>query len=283
MPLPQSMMLSLAEPGRTGHRLGQMGAAGAVGSGASLVLAWALMTWKVPLRGIFLLAGGAAMLAAVACLGIPRRIKTPGACLVFQRKYGLYYALCFLEGWRKQIFIAFAAYLLVRRHGVRPRDMLLLWMVVNVISWIASPRVGRLIDRIGERRILTFYFTSLIWVFVGYAFVPNVYVLYGLFILDSSFFVFNTALTTYVSRIAPPAEHTATLSMGVAMNHVAAVTMPFVGGLVWDRLGYRWTFLMGAVAAALAIAVARRVPAHLPAGAAPILVRGGSPSDPQEA
>ena len=264
MPLPSSMTLSLAERGRAGHRLGQMNAAGAVGSGISLVAAWLMLTWRVPLRYVFLLAGAAALLAAAACLGIPRKIKTPGPRLVFRRRYGLYYALCLLEVWRKQIFIAFAAFLLVQRHGVRPRDMLVLWMIVNAISWVTAPRVGRLIDRVGERRILTFYFSCLIWVFVGYAFVSSRYVLYGLFIMDSAFFVFNTALTTYVNRIAPPEEHTATLSMGVAMNHVAAVTMPFVGGLVWAHLGYRWTFLIGAMAAAGAIVVARRLPVHAP-------------------
>ena len=270
MPLPASMALALAEPGRAGQRLGQLGAAGAAGAGTSLVLAWALMSLHMPLRGVYLLAGAAALLAAVACLGIPRQIKTPGQRLVFRRAYGLYYLLCFLEGWRKQIFLAFAGFLLVRKHGARPRDMLTLWMIVNVIGWLTAPRVGRLIDRIGERRILTFYFTSLIWVFAGYAFVSNVYVLYGLFILDSSFFVFNTALTTYVNRLAPPAEHTATLSVGVAMNHVAAVTMPFVGGIIWDRFGYQWTFLVGALAAALAIIAARRIPVHDAAAAFPL-------------
>ncbi|OPZ25882.1 MAG: Major Facilitator Superfamily protein [Lentisphaerae bacterium ADurb.BinA184] len=260
MPLPNSMMLSLAEPGRAGHRLGQMGAAGAVGSGVSLILAWVLLGLRVPLRAIFPVAGAAALLGAVACLCIPRGIRTPSTRLVFRRRYGLYYLLCLLEGWRKQVFLAFAAFLLVRRHGTSPRQMLLLWMIVNLIGWMAAPRVGRLIDRLGERRILVFYFSCLIWVFVGYAFMDSVYVLYGLFILDSSFFVFNAALTTYVNRIAPREEHTATLSMGVAMNHVAAVSMPFVGGLIWERLGHQWTFLVGAVAAAAAILAAARIP-----------------------
>jgi len=222
-----------------------------------------LIAHKVPLRAVFLLAGAAAILAGAACLAIPKQIKTPGLRLVFRRKYRLYYALCFLEGWRKQIFIAFAAFLLVRSRGATPKVMLTLWMVANVIGWITGPRVGKLIDRLGERRILTFYFASLIWVFVGYAFVSNIYALYALFILDSSFFVFNNALTTFVSRLAPPEEHTATLSMGVAMNHVAAVSMPFIGGLIWARLGYQSTFLIGALAAALAIFVARLIPKHV--------------------
>jgi MFS family permease len=265
MPLPSSMMLALAEPQRAGFRLGQLNAAAAVGSGISLALGWLLLGAHVPLRYLFLLAGAAALLAAGACLFIPRSLKTPGPRLVFRRRYGLYYALCLLEGWRKQIFLAFAAFLLVRDHGVTPRHMLILWMIVNALGWVLAPRAGRLIDRVGERRILTFYFSSLIWVFIGYAFVPNLYALYALFILDSSFFVFNTALTTYVNRIAPPQEHTATLSMGVAMNHVAAVTMPFVGGLLWTHLGYQWTFLIGALAAAAAIAVTLRIPDRQPA------------------
>jgi len=38
--------------------------------------------------------------------------------------------------------------------------------------------------------------------------------------------------------------------MGVAMNHVAAVTMPLVGGILWKYLGFKWTFLIGSAAAA---------------------------------
>ncbi len=68
------------------------------------------------------------------------------------------------------------------------------------------------------------------------------------------------ALTTYIGRLAPPNEKTMTLSMGVAMNHVAAVTMPLVGGIVWKYLGYQWTFLIGSVAAAVSILAAMRVP-----------------------
>jgi MFS family permease len=71
------------------------------------------------------------------------------------------------------------------------------------------------------------------------------------------------ALTTYVGRLAPANEKTMTLSMGVAMNHIASVTMPLVGGLVWKYFGYRWTFLIGSVAAAASIFAAVRVPKHI--------------------
>jgi MFS family permease len=85
------------------------------------------------------------------------------------------------------------------------------------------------------------------------------------YVVNGAFAVFSMALTTYVNRIAPPREHTPTLSMGVAMNHVAAVFMPFVGGVLWKFAGYQWTFFVGAAAAALSVLAALRLPRHEPA------------------
>jgi len=268
MPLPQSMTLALAEPGRAGRRLGQIHAAMAVGSGAGLLVAWILSVLRVPIRPIFVLAGAGAMFAACACLGIPRRIKTPGPRLVFRRRYGLYYLLCFLEGWRKQITIAFAGYLLVRVYHTPVETMLVLWMVIQAIAWFVSPLVGRLIDRVGERRVMTAYFAALVAVFIAYATVRSRYVLYAVFVLDFSFFAFAIALTTYLNRIVPRHEHTPTLGMGVAFNHVAAVSMPLLGALLWKYVDYRWVFYVGAASAAVSVIPAMYLPsraARLPA------------------
>jgi MFS family permease len=273
MPLPNSMALALADPGRAGRRLGEIGAAGSAGFAIGLLAALGLAEIGVSMRRTYLVAGAAAVLAAAACLGIHRNVKTPGPRLVFRRRYGLYYLLCFLEGWRKQIFIAFAGYLLVSEYQTPLETILVLWLIIQVIAYVAAPWVGRLIDRVGERRVLVFYFGAITLVFVGYAMIPSKPVLYVLFVADSVFFTLAMALTTFVNRIAPPAEHTPTLSMGVAMNHVAAVIMPFIGGILWTY-GYRWTFLAGAAAAALSILGALRVPRHEPKGAPPAPAQG---------
>ncbi len=271
MPLPNSMMLSLAEPGQTGRRLGQLQAAGALGSAVGLVGALILTLiaevarshgakFPVPMRPMYVAAGSVCVLGALACLAVPRDIKTPGPRLVLRKAYWRYYMLSFLEGWRKQIAIAFAGYLLVQVYHTPLRVMLALWIAVQVAGWWASPRIGRVIDRIGERPVLMFYYATLVVFFCGYAFVHNKYLLWGVFLLDNTFFALAMALTTYVRHIAPPAEHTPTLSMGVAMNHVAAVTMPLVGGYVWKYFDYKWTFAIGAAAAAVSILAASRLP-----------------------
>jgi predicted MFS family arabinose efflux permease len=260
MPLPNSMTLSLAEPGRVGASLGKVTAAGALGSGIGLALAFLLTLVGVPIRPLYVLAGAAGAAGAAACLGIPRRMKTPGPRYVFRRRYLTYYALNFLEGWRKQIAVCFAGFLLVNVYHIPLLRMIVLWAAIQCVGYFLSPRVGKLIDKVGERWVLTLYYVLVTFFFIGYAFIKNIYPLYGIFVADSATFAFANALTTYVNRIAPPNEHTPTLSMGVAMNHIASVSMPFIGGILWNRLGYQWAFLIGLPAAAVSIAIVRRLP-----------------------
>ena len=274
MPLPSSMTLAMAEPGRAGHRLGQIQAAGAAGYGGGLLIALCLTLSHLPIRPIYLVAGTTAVAAALACLGIPRRIKTPGPRLVFRRRYGLYYAISLLEGWRKQISISFSVWLLVEQFRTPVTIILSLMIAVQVIGYFASPRVGRLIDRVGERKVLLFYYATLVGLFVGYGLIRNPYILYAIFILDGSLFVCVLALTSYVNRIAPKSEHTITLSMGVAMNHIAAVAMPLTGGLLW-KFGYYWAFLIGAAVAGVSLLVSLNVPRHNPAAAAAVALPAG--------
>jgi len=259
-PLPNSMTLALAEPGRAGARLGRVAAAGALGSAAGLAIAFVLTVLGVHIRFLYLVAGGSALMGAAACLGITRRLKTEGPSFVFRRKYARYYVLNFLEGWRKQIAIAFGGFMLVKLHGAGLLEILVLSAIIQGIGYFLSPRVGRLIDRVGERKVLVFYYSFVTLMFIGYAFLQGKYILYTVYILDNATFVFNTGLTTYVNKIAPKSEHRPTLSMGVAANHVASVTMPFVGGILWATLGYRWAFLVGVPAAAASISIVMGMP-----------------------
>ena len=262
-PLPGSMTMALAEPGRAGYRFGQVQAAGAIGSAAGLSIALGLVLLGVgAMRSLYLLAGAAALLGGCACLGIPCDQKASRPRLIFRRRYGLYYLLTFLEGWRKQICIAFAGYLLVKQYHTSLSMMLSLWLVAQVLSWLFAPRIGRWIDSVGERRALVFYYSGMAVLFSGYGFIENRELLSALYVLDTVLFAFTMAQTTYINKIAPPSEHTATLSMGVAINHIASVLMPLTGGMLWNYAGYRWAFLTGVIAALVSVVVSLFLPAH---------------------
>jgi len=262
MPLPNSMMLSLAEKNQTGYRLGRLQAVGSVASGAALAVCWLMCAFHVPIRPIYVIAGVVGLVGAFACLAIPRDIKAPGPRFVFRRKYSLYYLLCFLEGSRKQIFLAFAGFLIVKEYGTTLTEMILLMAVVQALNWIVSPPIGRLIDRLGERAVLMFYSGIMVIFFTGYAFISSRFMLWGLFIADNVLFSLGMALTTYVRRIAPVSEHTPTLSMGVAMNHIAAVLVPLGGAFLWKYTGFRSAFLAGALVATVGLLAASRLPKH---------------------
>ena len=41
--------------------------------------------------------------------------------------------------------------------------------------------------------------------------------------------------------------------MGVTMNHIAAVTSPLIGGLIWVKFGYQIIFISGALFALISL------------------------------
>jgi predicted MFS family arabinose efflux permease len=253
MALGPSMALSLADEHSKGRRLGQLGAVGAVGTTCGMGLVF-LGGNPIGFRNIFIIAGLIVAAAAVSVSMISKDIgHKEKPRLVFKRRYSLYYLLVFLEGCRKQVFITFAIFALVRNYGTPLRVVAALMIVNNLTNMFLAPRVGRLIDRIGERNVLIFCYSALIPVFIGYALVKQPPVLYVLYCLDNLFFLGSIGLTTYLNKIADPADVMPSLAMGVSVNHTAAVIVPVTGGLLWAKVGYPTTFFGGAIVVAISV------------------------------
>ena len=267
MPISPSMALSLADERSKGRRLGQLAAVGAFGTicGMGLVLLGGSI---IGFRSIFIIAGLIVAAGAVSVSMISRDIgQKEKPRLVMKRRYSLYYALVFLEGCRKQVFITFAIFALVRNYGTPLRVVAALMIINNVMNVLLAPKVGRLIDRIGERRVLIFCYSALIPVFIGYALVKQPPVLYVLYCLDNLFFLGSIGLTTYLHKIADPADVMPSLAMGVSVNHAAAVIVPVTGGLLWTKLGYPTTFFGGAAVVAISALTVLRMRIRKPAEA----------------
>ena len=94
----------------------------------------------------------------------------------------------------------------------------------------------------------------LIFVFLGYAYIPLLPVLYVLFVADQVLFGFRISLQSYFQKIAVrPQEITPNISLGQTINHIAAVIIPVVVGVVWEVVGSRYTFLIGVGVAVLSL------------------------------
>ena len=144
--------------------------------------------------------------------------------------------------------------MLVQIYGISVRETAALFFVNSLISTYASAQLGKLVVRFGERKVLTANFIGLIFVFLGYAFVPYVPVLFALFILDHIFFGFNLAVDSYFQKIArSPEEITSTVSMAQTINHVSALIVPVLGGILWMQVSPSATFLAGVVIALISL------------------------------
>ena len=174
--------------------------------------------------------------------------------VVFRRDYWLYYLLTFMMGSRRHIFTTFAIFMLVQVYGISVRETALLFLVNNLVSTYAAAQLGRLVARFGERKMLTFNFGGLIGVFLGYAYISYLPVLYVLFVLDHIFFGFNLAVDSYFQKIArSPQEITSNVSLAQTINHVSALVVPVLGGILWEKVAPSATFLAGVVIAVVSL------------------------------
>jgi MFS family permease len=179
--------------------------------------------------------------------------------MVLRRRYWLYYALSFMSGARRQIFIVFAGFLMVEKFGYSVEEMTLLFLLTAVVNTFLAPRIGRLIARWGERRALICEYVGLIGVFVAYAFVENATLAAGLYVVDHLFFAMAIAIETYFQKIADRRDIAATAGVSFTINHIAAVVIPAAFGFVW-LISPPAVFLAGAAMAAVSLLLALNVP-----------------------
>jgi predicted MFS family arabinose efflux permease len=267
MPANSSTVLQLTGEDEAPHMLGRLTSLNALAAlgGAGLVF---VALSSLGFRGLFAVTGASVAIGGlVALLWAIRRPLLPQPELDEQeseaiptmqdpvrragqapmrRRYWLYYALEFLMGSRRHIFTTFAVFLLVREYNVPAQTITVLFLVNNLLGIFLYRQFGRIIARFGERRTLTVNFLLLILVFLGYAYIPALPILYGLFLADQMLFGLRIALQSYFQKIAVhPREITPNLSLGQTINHIAAVIIPLVGGVVWETVGSQYTFLVG--------------------------------------
>ncbi|MGQ9683969.1 MAG: MFS transporter [Anaerolineae bacterium] len=227
-----------------------LSALNSLGSVAALIgtLAVFVFSGLLGMRMLTYLAGGITLIggAVVAVLGHQSGARQPPRKVVFRRRYWLYYVLTFLLGSRRHVFGTFAILLLVKVYHLNVQQTALLSLVNGVLIMLTYPLMGRLVVRFGERLILAASFALLVPVFLGYGYITWLPLLVLLYAADNILSGLAFALNTYFQKIADsPEEITANVSMGQTINHLSAVFVPWLGGLLWQAYGYSATFLAG--------------------------------------
>jgi MFS family permease len=178
--------------------------------------------------------------------------------MILRKKYRLFYFLTFMAGARRQIFMAFAVFLLVKNFDFSVREVTTLFVINNVINYFLCPLIGKSIIRFGERKMLSLEYASLIFIFLAYAAVQSKMIIVILYVLDQVFYNFHIAIQTYFQKIADPGDIASSISVSFTINHIAAVALPAIGGVLW-MIDYRIPFVGGAVFSLVSLLAVQKI------------------------
>ncbi len=269
MPVRSSVSMELASEGQKGRRLGQIQGATIAASVLGCALVWIIMGLMPRNYAVVYIIGGAIAICAAALFLM---MKMPYAHLrrpkfIWRREYRLYYVLALLFGARKQIFITFGPWVLVKIFHQDAIIFAKLWIVSATLGVLFQPALGRAIDRFGERKVLMADSLLIFSICIGYGFAQKsgnvqyaIWLLYACMVADQLLFGVNMARDTYLSKIALKPEHVApSLSLGVSINHAISMSVPALGGLLWIAWGYQWVFICAAGVAVIMLVASSMV------------------------
>ena len=178
--------------------------------------------------------------------------------MVLRKKYWLFYFLTFMAGARRQVFIAFSVLLLVQKFQYTVQEVTILFIINNTINYFLSPLVGKSIIRFGERKVLSLEYLSVIFLFTAYATTESKLLVAFIYILDQIFFTFAIAIRTYFQKVGDPQDIAPSMAMGFTINHLAAVFLPAIGGMLWV-IDYRIPFFAGAAMGVVSLLAVQKI------------------------
>ena len=276
----QSLQLQWIEKSKAPQVMGwivSMGAAASLVSYSVLYMGWRFFGINYNL--VYLLGGGITVLLAIFCFLFYPQFESPEPqhkTFILRRRYWLYYALQFMSGARRQIFVVFAAFMMVERFGFEVHEVTALLLINFVANMFFGPLMGRAVGYWGERRALIFEYIGLTLVFLAYGgiyfFGWGVMLAMALYIVDHLFFALAFALKTYFQKIADPRDIAPTAAVAFTINHIAAVFLPFLLGYLWLQ-DPSLVFLLASSMAVGSLLLALMVPRHPAPGNETVLSR----------
>ncbi|MHA6326062.1 MFS transporter [Roseivivax sp. CAU 1753] len=255
----------------------------AAASAATLVAYVAIvMTWEafdLSYAFVYMASGAMTLIIVAYCWFAFPQFEAPNPQIkkfILRRRYWLYYALQFMSGARRQIFVVFAGFMMVEKFGFEVHEVTGLFLINLVANMIFAPLMGRAVGHFGERNALVFEYVGLTVVFLAYGglywFGWGVVLAAILYVIDHIFFALALALKTYFQKIADPGDIAPTAAVAFTINHIAAVFLPALLGYLW-LISPQSVFTLAAGMALTSLTLALMIPRHPEPGNETIFAR----------
>lgn len=263
MPVSSSIVMNLSNSSNMGKKLGQINALNtAAFLITSLITALLFKNIKTNYKLSFGIGACAFLISAtVIYFMTPHRETKIKRKFIIKKEYSLFYILSIIYGARKQIFITFGPWVLIKEFGQGVSTFAILGFFTAGVGIFFKPFIGYMIDRFGERFVLSGEAVMVAVICLGYAFSGDifkavgkdnltVYIICACFVIDQLLSAVSMARSTYLKKIAVvPEDVSPTLSMGISIDHMISMGIPFLGAYLWTQFGYKYVFIGGAAIA----------------------------------
>jgi len=265
MPVRATIAMDLAKREKAGASLGLSNSISQFGNiaGYFFVTVFFFMLGKIGFertdvfgyRIVFGISAALMVTAALVAVAIKETtLKSPRRRMYFAKKFYKFYMLEIFYGARKQVFLTFAPFVIIKEYGADPSIMSLLYAICAGFGMLCSPLIGKIIDKVGYKAVMVADTLILIVVCMMYGFAHRLFALNIAFIvvcvnfvLDSIISIASMASNVYVQRISSNNEEfTATMSTGISVNHVISILIALLGGYIWEVTGIEVLFSLSA-------------------------------------
>ena len=279
MPLNDAISMDLAEKGKVGETLGRFKGINTLFSMVAAVLVFlgfrmGFFSFRsgtiLPFAlGAVTTAAAIVLLVMMVC-SMPRGEGVKNHKLLFRKRYMPYYMVTLAYGCQKRIKIVFAPWVIINLLGQGADTVALLTIVVHLAGTWLAPVIGRMLDRLGVKKMLLLEalyiavsFSVMGWLagmLAGGSFGlrdPLTWMVYGAYVLCVLFEQFNMVHSYMMRSIAlDPGEVTRTLSVGLSVDHVMAIIASPVMGMIWHAWGVQYVFVVAMLSALFQVAAA---------------------------
>ncbi len=248
-----------------------------VGSGlAYFGFKYGFFSYKTDIKLTFVIAGGIFILVIGLLLLLEKRIhieKVRKFNFVFRKEYKYYYGLVILFGVQKQIMLVYGPWVLIELLSKGADTIAIITFIGSFIGMFFVPFIGRLIDKIGVKKVLYLDAVSFVFVYLSYGLlvygliankIPSeglfLLLAYTVVIIDKMSAQMGMVRMIYLNNILlKTSDLTPTISLGMSMDHVVSILAALLGGYVWMTFGAHYIFFGAAILSLFNIYIARKV------------------------
>lgn len=280
MPLNDAISMDLAREGEVGKTLGHFKS-----SASMSTMVTACVVFVGYRFGIFSFADKilkpfviAAVLSAVAAVLLVylRKImpessghEKPKSKFIMRKQYMPYYLTLIAYGCQKRIKLVFGPWIVIELMGKGADTVALLAIVTSFLGTFFSRHLGRMLDKKGLKFTMIFEGLYLLIVSAALGIAAGAlergllgkdgwmtFIVYAIYILAYLLEQFNMVHAYMMRRLAiDPSEVTESLSVGLSLDHVLAITVSSVFGVIWARFGAEYVFFICAATALVQVGV----------------------------